>query len=314
MELDGHDTPKDHSLGSRGRDVAAMSARAALLAFDGPGRALTVGGDDLAALHGEFNNLLPGWTCVAVTGPEALDITIARVGAGYEVRSSVPGCEALPASDIWEVAYQATSALFSLAAAGAPDQCVIHAGAVEIDRRLVLFVGDTMAGKSSLALHLAAAGRRIFGDDRMIVAAPAGAAPTAMALGLACKLRLPIPADFAPAAVAYARTLARNAEAEEVVYLHPDPGRTAGFGERLPVAAIVMLDRRAGALAALTPIGAADAVRRLIGLTVTSHMGAGEQLALLTRLVGAVPILRLSAPGSWAACQALLAHRFGTPT
>lgn len=291
-----------------------MPVRQTLLAFDGPTRALKIGGADLAALQGELGNMLPGWPFVSRADGDAPDITVARVGQGYEVKAAFPGCEAMPAGDIWEAGYQATSALFLLVAAGAPDQCVIHAGAVEIDARLVLFVGDTMAGKSSLALHLTAAGRRVFGDDRMIIAASADAAPTAMALGLARKLRLPLPTDFHPAAVAYARAQARDAEADDVVYLRADPARTAGFGERLPVAAIVMLDRRTDTSAAVAPIGAAEAVRRLIGLTVTSHMGAAEQLALLTRLVDAVPVLRLTAPGSRIACETLLAHRFDAPS
>lgn len=288
-----------------------MSAAQTLLAFDGPVRVLKVGGADLAALRYELGNMLPGWPSADATTTDRPDIAVVRVGQGYEVRAQFPGCESMPAADIWEVGYQTTSALFLLTAAALPDQCVIHAGAAEIDGRLVLFVGDTMAGKSSLAIHLAAAGRRVFGDDRMIVAAPADAAPSAMALGLARKLRLPLPADFDPAATAYAKALGRDAGGGEVVYLRADPARTARFGERLPIAAIVMLDRRSGAPAAMTRVGAAEAIRKLIGLTVTSHMGASDQLVLLTRLVGAVPILRLTAPGSWAASQTLLAHSFG---
>jgi hypothetical protein len=291
-----------------------MCAGQTLLSFKGPVRTLKVGGADLVALRREFGDMLPGWSCESEPGEDTPDITVTRVGQGYEVNARFPGCEAMPASDIWEAGYQATSALFLLTAAAVPDQCVIHAGAVEIDGRLVLFVGDTMAGKSSLALHLAAAGRRVFGDDPMIVAASKGAAPTAMALGLVRKLRLPLPADFDPGAIAYAKALGRDAGDGEVVYLCADPGLTARFGERLPIAAIVMLDRSAGVPAALSLIGAVEAIRRLIGLTVTSHMGAGDQLVLLTRLVGAVPILRLSAPGSRAACRALLAHRFGAAT
>lgn len=310
MGASGHDAQPHQSVDLRGRRAGVVSAGQMLLSFDGPVHAIKVGGADLVALQRELGNMLPGWPCTSVAAATAPDITVARIGRGYEVRTQFPGYEAMPAADIWEAGYQTTSALFLLTAAAAADQCVIHAGAVEIDARLILFVGDTMAGKSSLALHLAAADRRVFGDDRLVVTAPTGIAPSAMALGLARKLRLPLPTDFDPAAIAYARALARDAEAEDVVYLRADPGRTAEFGERLPIAAIVLLDRRAGIPAALTPIGAADAVRRLIGLTVTSHMGAGEQLALLSRLVGAVPILRLSAPGSWAACQALLAHRF----
>jgi hypothetical protein len=291
-------------------EAPAAADRAAQLVFPGPAGPLRVGGDDLAALKSELGRLLPGWAHADDLAAIAADITVVRAATGYDVRARIKGCESLSAENLWEAGYQTTSALFHLAAAAGPDQWVAHAGAVERDGRLILFFGDTMAGKSSLALHLAAAGRRIFGDDRMIVAAPQSGPPTGSALGLARKLRLPLPEDFDPAAVAYARARQMAQTAEDVVYLRADGADVAPFGARLPIAAVVMLDRRPEAAPAISAIGAAEAVRRLIALSMAPHLSAGEQLALLARLVGAVPVLRLSAPGSAAAAAALLAHRF----
>ncbi len=52
--------------------------------------------------------------------------------------------------------------------AGAGD-LVIHASAVEIDGRLAVFLGETGAGKSTLAASLHSAGHRLIGDDAIIL-------------------------------------------------------------------------------------------------------------------------------------------------
>ncbi|MDJ0641443.1 MAG: hypothetical protein QNJ15_01370 [Erythrobacter sp.] len=49
-------------------------------------------------------------------------------------------------------------------------QLVIHASAVEIGGRLALFLGETGAGKSTLAASLHKSGHRLMGDDASIVA------------------------------------------------------------------------------------------------------------------------------------------------
>ena len=52
--------------------------------------------------------------------------------------------------------------------AGAGD-FVIHASAVEIDGQLAVFLGETGAGKSTLAASLDRAGHRLIGDDALIL-------------------------------------------------------------------------------------------------------------------------------------------------
>ncbi len=54
-----------------------------------------------------------------------------------------------------------------LAGAG---ELVIHASAVEIDGHLAVFLGETGAGKSTLAASLHSAGHRLVGDDAIILA------------------------------------------------------------------------------------------------------------------------------------------------
>lgn len=48
-------------------------------------------------------------------------------------------------------------------------ELVLHGSAVEIEERLVIFLGDTGTGKSTLAASLHRAGHRLLGDDAVIV-------------------------------------------------------------------------------------------------------------------------------------------------
>jgi len=57
--------------------------------------------------------------------------------------------------------------------AGAGD-LVIHASAVEINGRLAVFLGETGAGKSTLAASLHSAGHRLVGDDAVILTQGSG--------------------------------------------------------------------------------------------------------------------------------------------
>lgn len=284
-----------------------------MLIFVGAERRFTVDGDDIPALARELARLLPGWPfSIGETSGEA-DIVISHAAGGYVVHTKIAGCDALPAIDLMDAGYQTTSALFLLAASTGPHQFVVHAGAVDVGCGLVAFAGDTHAGKSSLALHLAAAGRRIFGDDRIILSVPPvapGRRATAMALGLARKVRLPLPQDFAPAAVAYARAHQVGQTVEDVVYLDAAPGEAAPFGERLPISALVLLDRRPDAVMAFEAVGAAETVRRLIGLTMGPHLTTQALLAALALLASTVPVLRLTAPNSCSAATAILTHDF----
>ncbi len=128
--------------------------------------------------------------------------------------------------------------LVELMVAGTPEAICLHAGAAMIGGRLVVLAGDARAGKSTLAVALAARGHRLFCDDMLPVRAG-----RAVALGIAPRLRLPLPE-------AVARVLAD--------YLATCPGPTAGrygyvlppslapHGETAPLGAIVVLDRRPG--------------------------------------------------------------------
>jgi hypothetical protein len=130
---------------------------------------------------------------------------------------------------------------------------------------LVLFIGDSESGKSSLSLHLAAAGHRFFGDDRILL--DLSVEPVAsLCLGLAPKVRLPLPPEVGAVFTRFVAARTRREMAGQA-YLSLAEG-SAGFGEGSPVGALVLADRRDGAETSLAPAGRGDLRPVAIGMPV----------------------------------------------
>ena len=138
----------------------------------------------------------------------------------------------------------------------------LHAGAVEVDGRIVAFLGDSGAGKSTLAALL---GWRRAADDILPVAGPpAGARPRFPQLKLA-------PAD--------------------------QPG--AGLPEDLPLAAVYGLDPPAETVA-VRPLSSRDAALTLVRHTVAARLFAPGLLerhfGVCAGLAAEVPVRALAYP------------------
>jgi hypothetical protein len=114
----------------------------------------------------------------------------------------------------------------------------LHCGSVEINGRLVLFPESSRAGKSTLSVAFAAAGYRVFGDD-VLGLTPQG---EGVAMGVAPRLRLPLPDSFSAEFVEYAERHA-GPEDDRYRFVIPAADRLAHFDESSPVGAIVLLER-----------------------------------------------------------------------
>jgi hypothetical protein len=201
---------------------------------------------------------LHGWRVVA-TGPDLEPAIRCRTQAeGFEILAPVlPGGRHLAATD-FEAADVVASALAALAVAG-PGMILPHAAAVESPAGLLLLLADTTGGKSTLALTLAAAGWRLFSDDRLGLRRE-GSGASGIALGLAAKLRLPLPHSAAGLSE-FIRTRTRRSW-PSLAYLQLGPGEQAEPGAQAAVAACLLLDRSGGA-PMLEPAHPARLVRAL---------------------------------------------------
>ncbi|HXV23421.1 MAG TPA: hypothetical protein VED46_04100 [Alphaproteobacteria bacterium] len=209
------------------------------------------------------------------------------------------------ASSAVEAADIVASALAVLSVGGA-EMILPHAAAVQGPAGLVLLFADTKGGKSVLALTLAAAGWRLFGDDRLGLRRGKGGS-TGVALGLAPKLRLPLP-DAATALKAFAGARIRQSW-PSLAFLQLGAEEQAAAGVSARVAACLLLDRSGGA-PALEPGRPAQLVRALAESAAAPWLGAAEVLAAAVAHAD-LPVLHLHYGEASKAAQVLL-HRFGS--
>jgi hypothetical protein len=235
-------------------------------------------------------------------GRGALDIAIEAVEGGYLRRT------AWGADIRLDHARDAANALAGALIEGFTRQedglVCLHAGSVRLGRALVLFTGDSESGKSSLALHLAAAGHRFFGDDRILLDLSAEPV-TGLCLGLTPKLRLPLPPEAGDGFSRFvaSRTL-REMAGQAYLALEEE---SAGFGEECPVGALVLADRREGAETSLAPAGRGELMRALIAQSYAPHIPAERLIARFALMGTALSAWRLTFHDSRAAAAALAA-------
>lgn len=171
----------------------------------------------------------------------------------------------------------------------------LHCGSVEINGRLALFPQSSKAGKSTLAVAFAAAGYRVFGDDVLGLTAEGNG----VGMGVAPRLRLPLPASFSPAFVGYAE---RQAGPEDGRYrfVIPPAGRLAASGDECPVGALVLLERVEGPNVEpdVVPLSSGDGLLQLLCQNF-AHADSFQQplpqalMARLLPLMQRVPCLLL---------------------
>jgi hypothetical protein len=253
------------------------------LRLDFPGLARPVLLPDDGRLAGELSRILRGWTPRisrdAATPADALARLEARDG-GYCLHSALLDAP-LPG-------LSAASALCALVADLAqdfyeqrPGSLALHCGAFRIAGRLVALAGTAHAGKSTLITRLGAEpDLEIFGDDVL----PLLSDGRAFALGIAPRLRLPLPEASSAALRAH---VARWAGPRDGRYAYVVTPNLASHGTRAPLAALVVLQRRPDGPARLHHVAQAEALHHLLARNMAGTPGAAfeDARALAARLV-----------------------------
>jgi hypothetical protein len=188
-----------------------------------------------------------------------------------------------------------------------PASLCLHSAAVRLGGHLVVFPNVYRGGKSLLSGHLAAQGVACFGDDVIPVR---GRGNHGFALGIAPRLRLPLPDTTAPGFADFVAAHAGPASTR-YQYLHLDRGRLVPYGEVAPIGAFVVLDRGEGREAALMPLAPAEALRRVVQRNFARHQPARNILLRLERLVLNRPCYRLAYDDP-ATAASLLRARFAS--
>ena len=229
----------------------------------------------------------------------AFDWPVSEVASGVPVSRVVPadGCYVLESPGREPVAASAVEAVCGLivdvadaAIAEAPARLWLHCGAVEFRGRLVVFPSQSHAGKSTLTARLAAGGHTVLGDDILPLSEDDR---KGVALGIAPRLRLPLPAS---ASAAFSRFVAENTAASDgrYLYLDADCGALAPRGTSREIGAVVLLDRREETPARFSRAGSSETLQTLIRQNFTGDDKAARQLERLHALVARLPCLKLT--------------------
>lgn len=182
--------------------------------------------------------------------------------------------------------------------AARPGLLRLHSAAVAGRGRGLLLCGRHHAGKSVLTARLIADGWTGFGDD-MAALTPES---RLLSLGIAPRLRLPLPPSRALRSFA---ALRRGCRDDEAMYLDAARSGTAAWGEEHDLHAVVVLRRRASGTARLRALSASDGVAALLARTLFEGGEAGAMLEIACGLMRRLPCVVLEYADADAAARRL---------
>jgi hypothetical protein len=282
--------PATRSAGAarRGASEASADAGAIALRLDGVPRPLIVvdAPEEIAGIAA----VTRGWTLRQEPAVAADFVQpagrVARDAEGFSVASAFVG----GAFRRLELASSVCAALADLAEARAeanPGVALLHAGAVETGGQVTAFIGRSRAGKSTLVARLGAEpDLRIYGDD-MLPVAPDG---TALALGIAPRIRLPLPEAASPLFRAHVADCIGICDGNYAFLAVPN---LAPHGAQASLRTIFWLDRRRRGRARVTAVAPSEALERLRQSDMQVPADAGAHAARLATILAEVTCLEL---------------------
>ena len=239
------------------RQVRADPVR--LLAFAEIGRPVAlVGCDELVPV---IRQVLRGWeiTETVVANCPRTDIVIRRTKKGYS-RSSPWLAQSIsfhhPVNAVCDFLVDLTNAYL----ADHPQLLCLHTAAVLLDDGLALFPGTYRAGKSTLSVHCAAAGFRLFADDVLPVD---GKTKEGIAPGILPRLRFPLPGNSNATFMDFVGRH-EGPRSDRYLYVDPEPDRFASRGTSAPITAIVLLERIDTGTPEIAEISSSETLKRAI--------------------------------------------------
>lgn len=203
-------------------------------------------------------------------------MSVIREGDCFRIASPWLGQPVVEHSEVGAV-FSLTAELARAFAEEKPERLCFHCAAVEIGDRLIMFPNTENAGKSTLAAKLASSGLRIFADDVLPISETSREGTS---LGIAPRLRLPLPATARVAFREFVRTH-RGPHDNEFSYLILPANLLAPFGDAAPIGAVLVLDRQSSTSARLTAVTRGQGLRQLI---VQNFAPGGTQINSVDRL------------------------------
>lgn len=253
-------------------------------AFGPAGREIRVGNAELLLAH--LPIFLNEWPCRRLGDSEAGDMEIMvveRPNKQMEVNLAGPGALQSVFENDFDAADGLASALIAAFTSRHMGTVCLHAGSSQVGQGLIVLLGDSMAGKSSVALQLASAGYRLFGDDRLAIQIEDAGAASGLCLGLTPKVRLPLPDNCGQRYSEYVDAFTEIRD-ESVAYLKLWEGEAAVFLEQSPIQAFVILNRATSGPCAVAPATRPAIVKALLAQCFAPQIDAKNLVPALTDL------------------------------
>ena len=189
-----------------------------------------------------------------------------------------------------------------------PKTLFVHGAAVMFGRGLVVFPALAKAGKSTLTVRLAMAGRRVFCDDVLPIDTKTS---RGLALGIVPRLRPPLPRGAGAEFRRFVRERKGHGHHNRL-YVSLKPSELAPLGETAPIGAVVLLTRQKSGVASIRPINPADAMEKIVLQNYAREVPTPLILDTLARVVEGARCYRLRYTKTDDAV-ALLDETFGKP-
>jgi len=281
--------------------------------FGPPDKEIRVGNAELLLAQLPF--FLNGWPCRRLDDDYAddMEITISeRSDKQIEIDLKGPGALNSVFENEFDAADGLASALVAAFVSRLAGTLCLHASSVQVGSGLVVLLGNSMAGKTSVALHMASAGYRLFGDDRLAVHTGNGDLATGLCLGLTPKVRLPLPADCGHRLAEYVESFTEIWD-DETAYLKLWEGEAAVFMEPAPIAAFVILNKADAGGCTMEPASRPSIVKALLGQCFAPHIETEGLVKMLTGLASDIAGYELQFSNSGEAASLLTSTLRGTP-
>lgn len=168
-----------------------------------------------------------------------------------------------------------------------PGSLALHCAAFRYAERLIAMTGPSRAGKSTLAARLTMeADMQVFCDDVL----PLTKDNEAIGLGIAPRLRLPLPDRCSPAFRAH---VARHMGPRDDSYGYLCAPTVAPHGALAPLSVLLILDRRSDAVARLHEVAEDEALHFLLSQNMSDLCTAEAAFDRLSDLLTGITCLRL---------------------
>lgn len=253
--------------------------------------------------------VLPGWFGRADRTHSEPSIRVSTDGDGYVIAAKFDPTSTVETRSRTIAATTVGHALTTTYIAQQRDLVQFHGAANLIGGQTVALIGPTLGGKSTLSLMLANLGHRLIADDRFGLKLSATEGACSLALGVAPKMRLPLPprASAGFAAFIHSNTVTVK---NKTAFLNLPRTTCMGLGDLAPIGALIFLQRAENQTAILRENKRRDIMQSLLEETLAPHLTTMELIDRLKRISLEIPGYSLSFSDSAQAAN-LISDQFG---